>query len=278
MNLLKQFLLLSVLIIISKPSTAQQLVGQSWQDVKKNKSGTISVIYHSQSRLIYLEKNEMRGLYVDILNDFLTYVKDKYQVNLQVKYLGENPVFGELLKTIENSQNVLGLANVTINEERKKWLLFTPPFLNMPPVLVTHKNTNSITSPSQLNILSNYTAIVVRGSTYTGTIAKMNTDNNLQIKWENGESSDKILFKIHSQPKSFSVVDLIEYIGAVQKQLDVKAHKVRIADSEQLGFIMSLKSDWQLIWEEFLTEEYRQSPHYRKLIQDNLGQAFLKLM
>jgi hypothetical protein len=47
---------------------------------------------------------------------------------------------------------------------------------------------------------------------------------------------------------------------------------------QDLGFVMSKQSDWDVIWNEFLNPEYRKIVSYKKIISKNLGATFLNLV
>jgi hypothetical protein len=93
-----------------------------------------------------------------------------------------------------------------------------------------------------------------------------------------GPSGGVILDHIKSNPKLFTILDFTEYVDATRKQLPVKRQNIEIAKPEELAFIMSQQSDWDVLWKEFLTEEYKTSVRYRKLIVDNLGANFLSVV
>jgi hypothetical protein len=64
----------------------------------------------------------------------------------------------------------------------------------------------------------------------------------------------------------------------IKKRLPVKKHDVDFGAPEELGFIMSKQSDWDEVWKEFLTPEYRKSVRYKEIIAENLGSSFLSLV
>ena len=83
---------------------------------------------------------------------------------------------------------------------------------------------------------------------------------------------------IQKNPKLFTVLDIIEYMNAMEKTRDIRKHDVDLGYADDLGFIMSKQSDWDIIWNEFLTTEYRNTSTYRKRIVENLGPSFLNMV
>ena len=91
-------------------------------------------------------------------------------------------------------------------------------------------------------------------------------------------SSESVIKHLTSNPKVFSILDFTEYVGVVRKKLPVKRHDIDLGNAEELGFIMAKQTDWDEVWNEFLTADYRKSVRYKKIIADNLGSTFLNLV
>jgi len=81
-----------------------------------------------------------------------------------------------------------------------------------------------------------------------------------------------------ANPKVFTILDFSDYIDATRKNLPIKRQNINFGAPEEVGFIMSKQSDWDEIWKEFLTPDYRKSVRYRKIIADNLGANMLNLL
>jgi ABC-type amino acid transport/signal transduction systems, periplasmic component/domain len=265
--------------IVTHFSYAQKYKGDSWASIKASGSGTLSVVYYEQAGLIQDTNGKPTGLCVDVLADFVAFVETKHGKKITVQYVGKEPVFSEFLLAAQNNTNVLGVTNVTITEERKKILKFTPPFISNPVVLITHKDAPTVASFAELSTkLDGYTTEIIAGSTHVKHINKIKKDNWPSLSIAYGPSGQEIIKKITTQPKLFTILDFTEFVDATRKRLPVKKQDLDFGSPEQLAFIMSKQSDWDAIWKEFLTDEYRKSPKYRKNIADNLGSAFLSIL
>src|SRR5438045_8732263 len=72
------------------------------------------------------------------MNDFVKFVNEKKGVKLTSKFVGEGESFkGMYDKVKASSGGVFGLGNVTITEERKREVKFSPPFISNVASLVT---------------------------------------------------------------------------------------------------------------------------------------------
>jgi Bacterial extracellular solute-binding proteins, family 3 len=275
----KLILMIFLLSAIADNLFAQLASGDSWSKVKSSGAGTLAVLYYEQAGLIQDANGKPEGLCVAILNDFTAFVQKKYNKKITIQYVGKEPVFTKFLSTTEKSPNLLGVTNITITEERKKVLKFTPPFISNPVVLLTHKDAPTVTSFSEISKkLDGYSAEIIGGSTHVKFINKIKKENwpNLTITW--GPSGQEILKKINSNPKLFTILDFTEFVDANRKRLPVKKQNVDFGEPEQLAFAMSKSNDWDEPWKEFMTDEYRKSPQYRKYVSDNLGMAFLSVL
>jgi ABC-type amino acid transport substrate-binding protein len=276
---LMKLILSGVLLVVTSSLFSQNYQGDSWAKVKSSGSGTLAIIYYEQQGLIFEEQGKVKGACADIIDDFVAFVQEKYNKKITVRYAGKEPVFSKFLATAQNTKDLLGVTNVTITEERKKSLKFTPPFLTNPVVLITHKDAPTVLSFSELDTkLKGYQAEVVGGSTHVQLAERIKRENMPDLSISYGSNGPEILKKISANPKLFTILDFTEYVDATRKSLPVKKQNLAFGASQEMAFVMSKQSDWDDIWKEFLTPDYRKSVKYRKIIADNLGATFLSIV
>jgi len=267
-------------VLCASACLGQKYAGDSWSKVKA-KGGTLSVVYYEQPGLIYLDPatGSMKGVCVDILNDFADFVQTKYGKKLEINYAGKEQVFPAFLSVTQNTPNILGVTNVTINDERKKVLKFTPSFMNSPLVMLTHSDAPNITTVEEIGtVMKDYNAKVIAGSTHVKIAEKIKKENAPGLKITLVNSGTEVLKELSSGSKYFSILELTEYIDATRKKLPVKRQNITLGNPEELGFIMAKQTDWDQPWSEFMTLDYRKSVRYRKIIVENLGPNFLALL
>ncbi|MBS1486776.1 MAG: transporter substrate-binding domain-containing protein [Bacteroidetes bacterium] len=267
-----------ILLLVSHISMAQNYGGDSWATVNSKGSGKLAVVYYPQAGLISEEGGKMKGLCVDLLDDFVAYVQAKHHKKITIDYQGEEKVFSEFLKVTQTTPNVLGVTYVTVTEERKKVMKFTPPFLSNQETLITHKDAPAVDHLKNIGtILKGYSIKIIAGSVHQKYAEQIKRENMPQLAISTGPSGTEILKEISTNPKLFTILDFTEYVDAVRKQIPVKRQNVQIGPIQDLAFCMSKQSDWDEIWNEFLTPEYRKSEKYRKFIASNLGGAYLSV-
>ncbi len=255
----------------------QKLQGDSWAKVKEQGKGTITAVFYQSPGLI--EKNvAMSGVCVELIARFIDFIQRQYGVALTVNYEREVPVFSDFLEMVKTSKNILGVSNVTITEERKKYFSFTPSYMNNLVVMVTHKSAPNITSLNELATkYKDYSLVAIQGTShmvYVDQIKKIVP--GLKISY--GLSGSEIIPKIAKDPKIFTIQDLTEFVDKSRQNLPIKMHGITYGTFDELGFITSKESDWIPLWNQFLTKEDKKSIEYRKIIADNLGKNFLQFL
>ncbi len=275
---MKKSVLFLVLLVASPLLFAQKYQGDSWAKVKAS-GGSLSVVYYEQAGLIQDVNGKPAGLCVDVLEDFVAFIQTKYGKKVTIQYLGKEPVFANFLAAAQNNPNVLGVTNVTVTDDRKKILKFTPAFMSNPVVMVTHKDAPNLTDLSQIKkSFAGYSAEIIGGSTHMKHANKIKSDYWPELSITTGISGPEIFKKMATDPKLFTILDFTEFVDANRKKLPLKKQAIEFGKPEELAFVMAKQSDWDTVWKEFLTDEYRKSAKYRKNIADNLGSAFLGVL
>lgn len=271
---------ITLLALISQTAFCQKFDGDSWAHVKSAGSGILTVVYSQQFGLIYKDKDgAVKGVCVDILTDFAKYIKDHHGKTVTIKYAAEIPVFAQFLTTSQNTPHILGVTNTTITEERKKILKFSPAYMSNRQVMLTSNKAPSITSLNDLPVkFSDFTAQVIEGSTQLKYAEKIKSEYMPSLKITMEDSGPDIIKNLTTNTKLFTIIDFTEFVDVVHKKLPVKRQMVDVGVVEELGFIMSKQTDWDVPLKEFLTPDYRNSIGYRKIITENLGATFMNLV
>jgi len=273
---------LIILFFISTTSSfGQKYSGSSWAQVKANKSGTLSCVFYKTPKLVFKDSDgQIKGVCVDILDDFRKFVKDKYSTDLTIEFVGEEKSFTDFMKQVNATKNVLGIANVSITPARKKQMKFSPAYLSNLMIMLTHKDAPTINSLDELSTkLNGYTGMVISGTTHVKYIQSLKSKHYPGLKLSYQPSGGVIIDAISEDSKNFAILEFTEYFDAIKNRKPVKRQDVYLnSDKEELGFVMSKSSDWDGIWNEFLTDEYKTSMRYKEIIAENLGTAFLRLI
>lgn len=276
---MKKWVSAAVVLMISLSAAGQKYQGNSWAEVKTGGKGTLTIVYYEQPGLIYKDNGQMKGVCVDILSDFAKFIQEKYSKAVTINYAGEEREFSGFLKVVQSTPNILGVTNTSITEERKKILKFTPPFMTTQLVLLTNQSSPVLTNLKDLpKVYAGFSALVITGSTHMKYADMLKKQYYPDLNITYAPSSETVIKNLTANPKIFSILDFTEYVGVVRKKLPIKRQDVDLGNAEELGFIMARQSDWDGLWKEFLTEDYRKGVRYKKIIADNLGSTFLNLV
>ena len=267
-------------VTLFTPMYGQKYLGDSWSNVKANGSGTLACLYHESPGLIYYEDEEVKGVCVDILEDFTKYIRQEYSITLKLAFTPAKKGVSHLIERICDTPNLLGIANANITDQAKMKLAFSPSYFANPMVLLTGKAAPSLNSLAEITLkFEGYTAVVVRGSSQQEFINRSVELYYPMVNIEYQPNGEAVLERIVTTPNTFTIIDFIEFFKSIKKRLPVKRHDVvLVGPVEQPGFMMQKGSDWQPLWNEFLTKEYKESVRYKKIVASHLGNSFLNLV
>jgi len=267
--------ILTILVSVISYSLAQP-DGDSWAKISKSGTGEVSIVYYEQAGLIEKNKTgQLQGLIVEILNQFVAFIKTNYNYLVTLKYTQEEDAV-KFFQVIDFKPNVLGVGNISITDERKLKYKFTPPYIPNVLQLITNMKTPTISTMKDLAGLNGYNGYVVAPSSTERVIERI-LKAYLPLSHITSKETDLLVFDaIVKDPKSFSIFDFTELLTAKRRNILIKAHPVPLEKTEDFGFIMSKKSDWDIVWNKFLTEDYKSSAEFRKNVVKYLGPLYLQ--
>lgn len=272
-----------LLMIFAIPAWSQNYVGDSWGQVKQVSQGTIALAYVETPSFVYKDKSgNLTGICVDIMNDFVKWVNENKKVKLQSKFVGDGTSFRGMYDKVKGSTGgVFGLGNITITEERKKEIKFSPPFITNFAILITQGNVPTLAKLDDLpTTFGKLTAYTAKGTLNEKRIQELKKKYFPTMKINTVSTSPEAYSKVFNDPNSFTYLDLAFYLEAVQERKSVKRHPVGDVAAEKFGFVMPLNSDWTPLLEEFFKDNggYANTSRYREILTRHLGETGVKLL
>jgi len=263
--------------------SAQNYVGDNWGQVKQLGQGTISLAYVETPSFVYKdESGKLTGICVDIMQDFVKWVNDTKKVKLTSKFVGDGSSFSGMYSKVKGSTGgVFGLGNITITEQRKKEIKFSPSFITNFAILITQSNVPTLTKLEDISkTFGSLKAYTAKGTLNEKRILELKKSYFPEMKVVTTATSPEAYQKIISDPNSFTYLDLAFYLQAVQEHKSVKRHPVGDKAAEQFGFIMPMSSDWSPLLEEFFAANggYTNSTKYKQILKKHLGDTGVKLL
>lgn len=283
-NYWKAGLLVAGLVLGLSPSfaNAQTIKSNSWAEVNASKSGDITIVYYPEEAFAFKDgRGNYSGVELDILQQFLTWLRNAKGVQINVNWI-EQPDFEKLYNTVKTSNSgVFGAGNITITEERRKELKFSPAYMNNIAVLMTHSSVPDLNSLDNIStVFKNMTATVHKGTTHVNTVNDLKTKYFPNLVMNLANSDAEAISAVISNPKTFTYTDLANYWVAQKSNEPVKRHSTGDKTTEQFGFIMPLNSDWDTVFHEFfsLGSGYRSNITYKKILMRHLGSEVTQML
>ncbi|GIV36753.1 MAG: hypothetical protein KatS3mg032_1132 [Cyclobacteriaceae bacterium] len=267
-------------LLVTWYAPAQNYSGDSWSKVNATRQGTISLAYVETPAFVYKDAaGNLTGICVDMMNDFVAWVNKTKGIKLQSRFVGDGSSFQGMYTRVKGSSGgVFGLGNITITDERRREVKFSPPFITNFAILITQNQIPTLTRMEDISkVFGTLTAYTAKGTLNEKRLLELKQKYFPGMKLVTLNTSPEVYDKIFSDPNAFSYLDLAFYLKAVNEKKPVKRHPVGDKAAEQFGIIMPLNSDWGPVLEEFFAG-YINSPQYKTMLARHLGETGIKLL
>jgi ABC-type amino acid transport substrate-binding protein len=270
-------------ILLDHSSIAQSLKGDSWASVKESKKGEIVLAYVETPALSYKAANgKLTGVAVDIMESFIKYLEVNKGVKVTYRVENEHESFNDFIRDVKKGTGgVFGLGNISITESRKKEVSFSPAYINSLPMLVTHNSVATLQDLKSIGTSFKFMkAYLTKGTQNEKRILDIKNQSFKDLTLFYATSDSDLLERITSDDNSFAYLDLVFYLEAVKKKMELKRHPAGDKPAEEFGIIMPPTSDWEDVIKEFFDANggYKNSSEYKKIIIKHLGTTGAKLL
>jgi putative glutamine transport system substrate-binding protein len=261
----------------------QNLSGDNFEQAKSSKKATVTFAYVETPGFVYKnESGKLTGVCVDIMNDFIVYIRQNHGIQMNARFVGNGSSFRAMFDGVKNgSKGVFGLGNITVTEARKSEIKFSPSFITNFAILVTNSDVPALKGMQELpQKFKGFTAYTAKGTLNEKRINRIKSEYYPDLKISYVNSSPEVLSKVLADKRSFSFLDLAFYLDAVKGRAPLRRHQVGDEGSEEFAFIMPLSSDWQPLMQEFFDANggYKNSTEYKKILVNHLGLSAVKLL
>lgn len=279
MNFLKNLVVAGLLF---STSLQAQIAGDTFLSSRSSKSANVTYVFNNATAFAKRdEQGKVSGVLVDLMGEFETYVLEEHGISMKVDFVEiEQANFAKFLSSVETSKGgVFGLSNASITEERKKRLLFSPPFIKNITVLVTHNSVPTLASLREIGVEFNeMKAYSVTSSIYLAKLEELKSSFFPNMEIELYKSGLGVIEALAKEREAFAVIDLLYYLDFLKKGYPIKRHKSGDEVGDEFGIVMPKSNDWAPVLEEFLNSGFLKSPEYRKIVSDHLGKSAIRLI
>ena len=176
--------------IMSQPSLSQL------ERIKK--AGVLTVLTRSAPTTYYEGSNGPAGFEYDLASLFAEHIG--------VSATFKTPAtFSQVLSDIQTGKADIAAAGITITEQRKKHLTFTPPYHEITEQIIYRTGTKR---PETTQDLSNGILEVVKGTSHADTLKKLKKIHP-KLQWYTNDTldTDGLLFLINQKLIDFTIAD-----------------------------------------------------------------------
>ena len=238
-------------------------------------SDTLYVNYFMQTPFAYTEAAVVKGIEIDIVNEYVLWLKSKKKMNITLKQVGFTDFESFYSATKKGNKNTFGLGSVTISQERANEVDFTIAYLKNVAFCVTNGHAPDVktkTSDEILRSLGSMNALTINNTSLNKYIVelKKNYIQDLKISYKTDEI--KILDEISKNVLCFGYVDAVGFWFYLKNNPGkfLKMQKILNQSKEELGFIMPKGSQHKALFNEFFST-FKVSPAYRGILERYLG-------
>lgn len=264
-------------------ATAQNYSGDSWAQAKSKGQANISLAYVETPSFVYKDKaGTLTGICVDIMNDFVKWADDAKKIKITASYVGDGSNFRGMYDKVKTSNGgVFGLGNITITDERKKEIKFSPTYITNFAILISQSSVPTLAKFEDLKTtFGKLTAYTAKGTLNEKRINDLKKNYFPDMKVTLTSTSQETFEKVTTDPNGFAYLDLAFYLQAVSLRKPVKRHPIGDQSSEKFAFVMPLNSDWGPALDEFFAANggYTNSAQYKAILRKHLGETGVKLL
>lgn len=231
-----------------------------WHTLVKGNKAELNVVWYESKPFVYKNaKGEMAGIEPEIIRHFQTYAKQKYNVEVDIRWI-EASDFSSIITKVANDTtlNLIGASAFSISKERKKILKFTEPYAADISVLISSKNVPIVKDLSRFDsVFNRLTAITIKSTTFETDLIHLKAERNLAFNIKYIPSNKNILKELLITPSAFGYIDLPIYLLYYSQNPSMDIHRQNLLPvyREGYSFIMSKRSHWDIPFNDFFKSE-----------------------
>lgn len=264
------------LLVLSTAACTRVDSGPNWADVQTSGQGTLRVLYVPDDGFAYEDDmGNLTGVTIEIVGDMAQWIRGQYNIQLDVDFVAE-PDWRRFYSRVRNGYGGLfGIGNVTITEQRRHELHFSPPYLTNVAVLITHSGMNELQQLSDLGeAFRELRPLAFEGTLHEDRLANLRSHYHRSAEMVYASSEEEILERV-AQGGFYAYVDGYNFWRALDREIPIMRHPVGDDQAEEFGIIFPLGSDWGRLIEEFFQANggYLQTERYRDILSTHLGET-----
>jgi hypothetical protein len=266
------------------PLNAQSPAADSavtWAHAEQAGDATLRVLYVPADGFAYTaDGDSVTGVTAEIMRAFARWVSERYDVAVTLHFVEEQDwrVFYGRIRDAHGG--VFGLGNVTITDERRRELRFSPPYLTNVAVLITHDAIAELNTLEDVRTtFSGLSALAFEGTLHEERLRFLRDAWIPDAPVAMAQSNSEIIERV-AAGGYFAYVDAYNFWRAQEQGAPLRRHAMGDDPAEEFGIIMPLNNDWAPLLEEFFARDggYRNAPEYRRILEHHLGASLTEAL
>ncbi|MEA5444525.1 transporter substrate-binding domain-containing protein [Gammaproteobacteria bacterium AB-CW1] len=258
--------------------------GGSWQSISQEGQGEIRVLYVPARGWAWRgedEEGQLSGVTVTLMRDFVRWVGETHDVRLGIEFEEEQDWSRFYRRVVNSEEGVFGIGNVTITEERREELAFSPPYVYNVAVLITVDEVSELSEMANSDqVFSDLRGLGFAGTLHEERLERLKERSMPDLAIDLAESNDEILERV-AEGGHFAWIDAYNFVRAREEGMPLRRHPVGDDPGEAFGVIMPHGSDWEALMEEYFQNAHGgllQSDFWQQTLEDYLGSEVSALL
>ncbi len=274
----------SVLFLLHSCSESEGRVdeGDPWPVVQERGYGVLKALYvPAEGFAGFDDDGRLTGVTVELLEDFAVFVSHRYGVELDIVFEEEEDWTVFYRRVAEGGDGLIGFGNVTITEQRREELTFSPPYMTNVASLISHRDAPEIMSPEDLPVnLSGRSALAFEGTLHEERLRELIERYYPDAEMAFAHSNDEIVERVGAGDNYFAYIDLYNYRRATERGAPLKRHRVADEAAEQFGYIMPPATSWEGVIGEYFKADggLTGTERYREIMERHLGAELARVL
>jgi len=251
-----------------------------WSQVQAQGEGRIQVIFVPAEGWAYRDsRGELTGVTVELMRWFAEWVEDEKDVVLEVAFQSQRDWGTFYQQVVEAPPGTFGIGNVTITEQRREELAFSPPYLTNVAVLISHEAQAPLSSLDDMDeAFSGLRGLAFEGTLHEERMQSVRETYMPGLDIELASSNDEIIQRV-ADGGYFAWVDAYNFWRAREGGAPLRHHPVGDDPGETFGVIMPKGSQWESLIEDFFeSQSLPQHPRWQALLEEHLGEEVAQLL
>ncbi|ANQ48951.1 transporter substrate-binding domain-containing protein [Flammeovirga sp. MY04] len=237
----------------------------SWDKIKREHKGTITVYYIQNKPFIYsLPNGGMSGIEYEMFSKMIKEKRKELKAVIDIKWQAVESWDDLYAKISSKGDGIFGMSGITLTESRKDQIDFLPPYMPDIEIIVSSEDVNIFQKKENFNTaMQSLQAVTIKNSTFERNLVKLKHENLHALEYTYVNNVEQLIDKIANSNDHWGYTNLSNYAYALSKGLHLQRQLFYQTENQGLAVILPLKSSWK----EPLTSFY-ESPTFKPYIND----------